>query len=441
MMSPLRLDASEPVFPTGPALSFGEEPEQAASRETAEAAFVRRCLMVALFASIFLQRFGLPAGDDSIALNLIVTLVVMLLLALRGAFVLDPVRTAMFFVLATVVSLSLAMNAGAASVPSMALMLIIYAPFIFSLRSPEGVLEGCVRAFQKMVLVCAVLGVAQYVAQFFMNSADLFTFSNIVPKEFLLPNFNTANPLTWDSPYFKSNGFFLLEPSTFSQYLAIAIILELLFFGATWRLLLYFIALPTSYSGTGLILLLFLLPWVLLHRRAYGAIAAMAAVGVLALVTGGLWNADALLNRINEFGSDNSSATARFIAGAWLIGQFLLSSAQDVLFGLGPGSYAQHAKLVPYEAHDPAWAKILFEYGLLGSAVFWPFFLTALFRASPSGWISTAMLIGYMTFGGMLLDPRLQILILIFCVLPKRPAAVQDSTPPGWAPLSTRPAL
>lgn len=404
------------------------------SPESEDARVVRRCLVLALFASIFLQRFAIPVGEDGLAINLLVTLAVLSVLAIRGVFSLDPVRTVMFFALGTAVSLSTALNAGTASLPSMVLMLVMYVPFTLALNVTDGVFRGCVSAFQKMVLVCAICGVAQFVAQFVIGSDNLFTFHGFVPESFLLPNFNTANPLTWDSPYYKSNGFFLLEPSTFSQYLAIAIVLELLFYGVTLRLLAFGIALPTSYSGTGLVLLVLLLPWLMLHLRAYGAIVGGLAFIGLAVFFGSLWNIDALLNRINEFQSEDSSANARFIAGAWLIGEFLLSSARDVVFGLGPGAYAQHTPLVSYEAHDPAWAKMLFEYGLIGSAIFWPFFFVSLFGNSPSRWISTALLIGYFTFGGMLLDPRLQILILVFCVWPKQPATVPERDRPNWAP-------
>ena len=412
---------------------------------TEDARIVRRGLVFALFASIFLQRFAIPIGEDGLAINLLVTLGVMAVLGLRGVFSLDPLRTVAFFALCAAVALSTAINAGNASIPSMGLMLVMYFPFILGLRAQEGVFEGCVRAFQRMVLVCACFGIAQFFAQFVLGSSIPFTFQGIVPEQLLLPNFNTANPLTWDSPYYKSNGFFFVEPSTFSQYLAIAIVLELLFFGTTLRLLVFGLALPTSYSGTGIVMLMFILPWLLLHRRAYGVVAGGAVLAVMAVVTGGLWNLDALLSRVNEFGSENSSANARFIAGAWLIGEFLLSSARDVLFGLGPGSYAAHARLVPYEAHDPAWAKMLFEYGLTGAAIFWPFLLYAIFQGARSQWISWALFIGYMTFGGMLLDPRLQILILVFCVWTKPSAAVApvsqaqmpggpDWQPPDWDP-------
>ncbi|MDJ0387767.1 hypothetical protein QMO56_06550 [Roseomonas sp. E05] len=427
MMPPLAID--------------GAELRQGLSADEGEAAVVRRCLITALFASIFLQRFALPVGEDGVAINLLVTVFALLVMAVRGALTLDPVRTVLFFLLAAAASLSTAINAGMASVPSLALFLLIYAPYILSLRNSEGVFDACVRAFQVMVLICALLGILQFFTQFVIGNPIPFTFKGIVPDWLLLPGFHTANPLSWNSPYFKSNGFFLVEPSTFSQYLAMAVILELLFFGVTWRLLVFGLALPTSYSGTGLVLLLFILPWLMLYLRAYGAVVGALVLVVLAVLTGSLWNLDALLNRVNEFGSQGSSANARFIAGAWVVGEFLLDSARDVIFGFGPGSYPQYVKLVPYEAHDPAWVKMIFEYGLLGSAVFWPFFLIALFRGSPSRWVTWSVLIGYLTFGGMLLDPRLHVWILIFCVLPKRPApaAVQardDWTSPLMRPVS-----
>ncbi|MFC3125980.1 hypothetical protein ACFOD4_13000 [Pseudoroseomonas globiformis] len=420
-------------------------PHNAESRAAEEVRSVSRWLIAILFASIFLQRFAIPIGPDGIAINLLVTLVGIGALALRGSLTLDPVRTVLFFLLAATVALSAAINAGAASMPSLVLFLIMYIPFMFSLGTErtEEVFQACVSAFQKMVVVLALMGILQFVMQFVVGSAIPFTFRGLLPDEILLTGFNTANPLSWDSPYFKSNGFFLVEPSTFSQYLAIAIVLELLYRGATLRLLIYGLALPTSYSGTGIILLALLTPWVMLQRRAYGAIFGAMVFGIIVIATGSMWNADALFSRVNEFGSENSSANARFVAGAWLIGTFLFDSARDVVFGLGPGSYAQHAKIVTYEAHDPAWAKMLFEYGLIGSMIFWPYFLIALFRDTFSRWISWAMLIGFFTFGGMLLDPRLQVLLLLFCVLTKRPArapALQQENQDWLPPLNIRPA-
>jgi uncharacterized membrane protein YgdD (TMEM256/DUF423 family) len=102
-----------------------------------------------------------------------------------------------------------------------------------------------------------------------------------------------------------------------------------------------------------------------------------------------------------------------------MIRDFLLDSPLDLLFGLGPGTIREHYGLVSYEAHDPPWAKLVFEYGLVGATAFWAFFIVAVYADAPSRWVSVTLTIGFLAFGGMLLDARLQVLILVFCVLPK----------------------
>jgi hypothetical protein len=52
--------------------------------------------------------------------------------------------------------------------------------------------------------------------------------------------------------------------------------------------------------------------------------------------------------------------------------------------------------------------------------VFLALLFNAAFVRSPSLWLSTALMIGYFTFGGEFLDTRIQGLLLVFCVLPKR---------------------
>lgn len=381
-----------------------------------------RALVGVLFASIFLQRFAVPVLD-TIALNLAVTTAAIALLLARGSLLVDGRRLALFLAFAAAVMLSAARNAGEASLASTALLCVVCAPYALSLRASEGMFHACLRAFQTMVLVCAWCGLAQFILQFAIGPAGLFSFADHVPQQFLLNGFNTVIPLRWDSPILKSNGFFFVEPSTFSQYLALAAVFELLFRGMTARLAVYLIALPTSFSGTGLLLLIVMIPLVLLYRRDFRAIAGLGLLGAIALATGDFWHLDALLARTGEFGSTDSSAYARFFAGGRLIGEFLLSSGADLAFGLGPGAFPLHAKLMPYEVHDPAWAKVLFEYGLLGTLLFWPMLLAALLAGVPSRWVGAALLIGYFTFGGMLLDPRMQALVLVFCTLPRRRAA------------------
>lgn len=170
---------------------------------------VIRWLALMLFASIFLQRFALPFSDG-IALNMFVTLAAVAVLAVHGALAVDLVRAALFFVFACCMSLSVVANANDASINSVKLVMLLYAPFVLSLRAPkEDVFPACIRIFQKMILISAVCGIAQYLGQFAFSGADLFSFDGLVPDDFLVPHYNTVIPLSWGSTTYKSNGFFL----------------------------------------------------------------------------------------------------------------------------------------------------------------------------------------------------------------------------------------
>jgi len=381
-------------------------------------------LVFALFASIFLQRFGLPIGEVGIALNLLLTMVALAAIGVRGGFGVDPLRLLLLCAFIACVWFSAAANAGRSTAPSAALVVLVYAPYALTLRRPDGVFLACIRAFQAMVLVCAVAGIVQFLAQFAVDPALLFTFHGLLPDAMLLKGWGNMQPLQWGSTIYRSNGFFLNEPSTFSQYLALAIVIEVLFFSRVRHLLVYGVAILLSYSGTGLVLLAVMLPLVLVQRRAWKALLGLAVLGAVVVALGDLLHMDTLVARVGEFGSSGSSATARYQAGAWLVAWYLLPWPLDLLFGLGPGSFLDTARLQSFEAHDGTFWKVLFEYGVIGSLAFWLMFAVVLLDRVPSPWVAVALGIGFLAFGGMMLDTRLQVLILLFCSLTKTSAAV-----------------
>ncbi len=163
-----------------------------------------------------------------------------------------------------------------------------------------------------------------------------------------------------------------------------------------------------------------LVPVILVKRRSFGTIAALIVFFGLMMATSQLWHLNVIGQRAGEFSSNESSAHARYFAPADLIYQYLIPNPQSLLFGAGPGSLRNYILLMPFETHDPAWAKLLFEYGVVGSILFWTLFVLAVFVHSPSIWMSVALTIGFLTFGGELLDPRLSALLVVFCVLPKK---------------------
>lgn len=394
-------------------------PRAALALDEAEAR-LRRGLVLLLFTSIFLQRFSVPFLD--VALVLPVTLGVIGWFTLQGLLRVDVLRAATFCLLVAACLLSAAVNWQDVSPASLPLFLLIYACYLFRAEASETLFRSLLDAFQAMVAVCAVAGILQFLAQFVLGSGGpLFTWYGILPDWLLTSGFNTRNPLTWDGDIYKANGFFLIEPSTFSQYLCLAAVFEMLYFGATRRFYLYLVALPLSYSGTGMLVLLPLLPLALVARQRWNTMLGIGAILVLAALTADLWQADKLVDRVNEFGNANTSATARFVAGAWMIRDFQLDRAVDLLLGMGPGAIRVYQRLVEYEAHDPPWAKLPFEYGLVGFAAFLAYGAACLSQAR-SPWIVAALVIGFFLFGGMLLEPRFQVLILVFCTLLVAPA-------------------
>jgi hypothetical protein len=381
--------------------------------------FVRGCLFTMIFAAVFLQRFALNLGE-TVPLNLFINVGAVGLLTLVRQANVDPFRAASVLLFIAYAVLSVISNATTSTWTSTLFVIAMYLPFAFVLRSGDALFMNCVSYFRSIVLICAVLGILQFPLQRLTSSTLLFTFEGHLPADILLAGFNTFQPLTYGATLCKSNGFFMIEASTFSQFVAVAAIIELLFYRVKWRLAVYGAALMFSYSGTGLIALA-LAPAILVSRRSFGTVMTLALFALLVLATPEVWHLSVIEQRTGEFSAPGASGYARFIAPMDMIGKFQVPNPRDLLFGVGPGSMRPHAALMPYETTDPAWAKVLFEYGLVGCLLFWPMWFNAVFSNAPSIWVGLVLMIGFLSFGGEFLDPRLQTLLLVFCILPKRP--------------------
>lgn len=384
-----------------------------------EAGVTLRVLQLILVAAIPLQRFGVQLGAAEISLGLLVTFAGVGYLAATGRLVIDAARLALFGLVIAATALSAAVSPATASATSFALFAAIYLPFVFIAPGDRGQYLATLGTFQDLVLLCAALGAVQFALQFVVHAPWLFTFQGLLPDAVLLKAFNTAVPLSYGSPVMKSNGFLLLEPSMFSQYLAIALLVEILFFQRKWRMMVYLAVLPLSYSGTGVLLLAAFLPAIVVQRRAWGFLIVGLMLVPVALAFGDRLHLDTLLQRAGELQSTQTSGFARFVSAFWLLDEFVVRHTGSLLFGLGPGSISPVLKTVAYEAHDPTWGKLLFEYGVIGSMIFALFFLACIGPGAPSLWMSCVLLFGFLLFGGMLLDPRLNALLLIFCTLPR----------------------
>ena len=120
----------------------------------------------------------------------------------------------------------------------------------------------------------------------------------------------------------------------------------------------YGIGLLFSYSGTGLLLLVWTLPLILIMKRQFWLLwLGMAGLAVMVAFAEAL-HIGIFTDRINEFGSHRSSGFARFIAPWLLLGEYAINDMTSFLFGKGPGTYIHYTRGIyaiwsGFEPHDP----------------------------------------------------------------------------------------
>ncbi len=231
------------------------------------------------------------------------------------------------------------------------------------------------------LLIIAVAGILQFLLQFV--GLGLFSFHGFVPESWLLetPFYNTVIPIG-TTGYFKSNGFFAVEPSVFSQYMALAIIIEVLTLRRPLPLALFGAGLMCSQSGTGWLMIFSFLVVATLSLGGRGVLICVATLIVCAIGLGALAlflpaGFDLFISRSGEFSEIGTSGNLRFIT-PWQIGAYVLNRTPwAALYGLGAG-VSEHLGMRPiwdYNLNPPI--KISLEYGFPAFVLYVYFLLLA----------------------------------------------------------------
>jgi hypothetical protein len=329
---------------------------------------------------------------------------------------------------------------------SYVVFMALYFLFTLSRPSTRDRYKRTLQGFQFLVLILSCLAIGQFVAQFVVDGRQIIHFFGIIPDFLLPPEFtwgeesrvawNTIIPITEGSSLIKSNGIFLVEPSTMSQMAALGILIEVLEFGRLRYLILYGFGLLLSYSGTGLTILLLCLPLTGIVNRRAQIPALLAAILILALLMTDIIDASAFTSRIGEFEDVNSSGFGRFISSFWMAAQHLDAASAPVLVrGNGPATMKEFVPDRYYLTTGATWFKVLYEYGLIGAFLF-PCFLCACFRGSRCPKVVIAALTYYYIFtgDGLLSTPILTIMVVL-CTLsgpePRRGHTERTAGPPS----------
>ena len=373
-------------------------------------------------ATILLQRLALPLGAEQLPVVLPVVLTLLAWAARRGLTQTEPVRLQLYMlaISSCAVAALISLWRGLPwSLLSIIYLIVIYFPFCFHLRAPSRRAYAAGLAFfLKLMTLAAVVGIAQMAAQLLgLPYVDPLGY---LPDQLLLREYNTSYPVIYGSPIFKTNGVFFLEPSFYSQFLALALITHLHLRRRGPAPYLYVAGIVASVSGTGIILAVVGSLFVAVsQRRPVGRlVAAGLAVGLIVAVTP---VRDIFAARITESAASGSSAQGRFQAPYEIALAEVGDDPMDIVAGRGPGQAerlsrvsAERTGLVPV---FPVIAKLVVEYGAPPTLLFMAFILTSV------GWrvraisLSASLVVMYLTLSGSLLQPATVYVMFAFTSL------------------------
>lgn len=371
-------------------------------------------LTAIIFGCVFLQRLAVPVGAIQLSLSFLIGYGGLAYLLLRGRIALSFPLCIFFFVVMAALTMSILHSGSSASLMSFFYLFSIYSLYLFKIRGDgQAASEEIQNLYQRFMLIAAAGGIAQFCLQFVLPFELLFPLETFVPPQFLFGEiYNVIIPLTYGSPIIKSNGFIFLEPSFFSQFLALAFILELMGRQRASRLALLAGGLLVAYSGTGLLLIALFLPYLMLRRgNLYLLLFGLGALIILGFSATAL-NLDIFLGRVGEFNSPESSGFARFVSPFYLFRDFM-GTAGAFLLGLGPGSIEEvmrEASYRGYVSHDPTWIKAVLEYGVIAGLLLLAYVVAAFFAGSRSKVLSAVLLCLFLFLGGYLLNPIMHFL-------------------------------
>lgn len=373
-----------------------------------------------VFAIVFLQRLVLPVGPKGVTWLLPLAWAAAGLLLWRGLATISLVATAgvTAFVGAAFASQGL-IGPTLPSGPSLSSLLLLSAIYpLCCLRIPIphadwlrilGFFQGCLFAVAGLALVQMAVQLA---------GLPMPLLEHVLPSALLARDFNHVQEVAWSLGIHKPNGLVMLEASFLSQFLGIALVIELWFFRRTGPILLLSAALVMTFSGTGLGVVAVGTAVMVAMRgidRVVLVLLLAAALGALGLVLTDQF--ETVANRLGEFSQGGSSADLRFVAPL----QMLRDSTADpasLLLGQGAG-FVDRMEGV---AWNPV-TKVWIEYGIVTVAAYL-FFLATFVRGHGAPPLAAALLVEYQVFGGGAL---LQLPIVLICIYLAFGYAVVDS--------------
>lgn len=302
------------------------------------------------------------------------------------------------------------------SITSVILLLALQVPYLFFPQNPPRNNLELPSIYQNIMLAMAVLGIVQFATQFVLGSEVAFLWDGIIPPSLYRDDMHNLNALAYNSPYYKSTGVFFAEPAVFCQYLSVSLVVEIVYFRRIIRLAVLGGAVLLTFSGTGLLIIVFLLPMYLVEKRQFIPL----LVGGLLAVSFPVWapavGLGVTADRLSGMSDKETSSYARLILPFVMVEKYSFDTLDRTLFGYGAGSTRFYAARDEDVSSTSTWSKIVFEYGFVGLFGYLSFLLSLMRQKARSVYVKLAICFQFFFLGEYLLMPDVYPLALALVV-------------------------
>ena len=314
-------------------------------------------------------------------------------------------RFILFLIMIFFMSLLTLYNDNNSNIPSLLLFIYIYIWFCFDLDTDNNEKEKIYNCVRTVIFFSAVIGVVQFIGQ--LLGFPYFDIFDLISNQVKLSGFNTYYPISYGSRIIKSNGWIYLEPSFFSQFMAMGIVLEMnnkkFDKNSIIHIVTYSLALLVSFSGTGMILLgISLVPMlkkISLKNRIILILALI--IGLFAFSQTEFFYA--ISSRVFEYRASGSSGAIRFV------NPYIVAFNNNNFF-LGNGAGAADRIVYSFEVNHNAITKVMIEYGFVCLLLFITYVISSFCKKGISTFI-VCLLVMYFFLAGNLLQPSITFLL------------------------------
>jgi hypothetical protein len=391
------------------------------SPELELSAMGRFAIWASIISVLFLSQIAYNIGSFPASTDLISYALVTFYLLTSGYAAIGLLSFTLFIIALALACFGTLTATSATSWTSLLLLFVLYLPFSIRLKSqPAAVHDYILQAFVSAGTAIAGIAVVQIIL---VNALKLSFLTNIY---FLLPeSIRGAGTYTFvreGGGIVKANGFFLRESADLSIIVALALVIE---YGTRARLRTMGIlaaGLLCSLSGSGLLAIAagLLLPRSLARIPLFvvyfvGLILALLLLYNLNIPGLGLW-----FDRLSEFQIPNTSAYARFVAPMEMITHSFDDGMITTWLGNGAGSYLRDVKQLrmAYEVNDPTWAKLTYEYGVLGFGLIAVILVQRLYSSRLRVEICNYLLFSWLSIG-VVLKPSFALIVWVLTLVGK----------------------